>query len=498
MTETWSPTCRTSSGAQRAVTSPRDTEELEMNKSLHIGHASWIIALAVSLFAFWDMNNLGIWAMVSVSLPLAVTLAGSWRVPPILILNLCLFWAAIYCSIVSLYLAGENFEISDNQYYAIIYSLIALLCISMGFRIGFRSLTELSGVSDEPKVNLHKAFIAYLLTVAFNFVLSSVGAAYPALIQPITAFAAIKLVALYILVFQCLSQRSLYIYVLLAVVLELAVGATSFIATYESAFLVILSAALNWAGGRFSVSKLVVAGTFFGVFLWTSLTWTAVKPEFRAWMADTDPTWSESFTDRLGWMTDRLSQGIDYSAAAVKLASRIGYTSLYSLAIPRLNDGLQHSIYWLGAVENVVMPRVLFPGKGSLDDTKITMELAGVEFSKETSVSIGYVAQAHADFGVPGMFLEMLLIGWVMARVANYLGAADMSQSGQQAIVSAALAYKFYYQFNIDKAFSTFTLQAIALVLFLKFGYRVFERWLIVPFGREVGRPKVPKLNRGI
>jgi hypothetical protein len=470
-----------------------------MNKSLHIGHASWIIALAVSLFAFLiDMNNLGLWTMVSVSLPVAVTLAGSWRVPPTVILTLGLFWTAIYCSILSLYLVGERFEISDDQYYAIVYSLIALVCISMGFRIGFRSLTKSSRVSNEPKVNLHKAFVAYLLAVAFNFVLSSVGEASPALLQPIMAFAAMKLVALYILVYQCLFQRSSYIYVLLATVLELAVGATSFIASYEGAFIVILSAALNWAGGRFSVSKLIVAATFFGVFLWTSLAWTAVKSELRVWVAEVSSTSGDSLSDRIDWMSYRLSQGIDYSAAAVKLADRIGYTRLYSVAIPRLNEGLQHSIYWLAAIENVVMPRVLFPDKASLDDTKITMELTGVDFSRETSVSIGYVAEAHADFGVPGMFIEMLLIGWVMARLANYLGAADISQSAQQAIISAALAYKFYYQFNIDKALSTFTLQAIALVLFLKFGYPVVEKWLVVPFSRELGRPKIPKLNRGI
>jgi hypothetical protein len=474
---------------------PQDAEEPEMNKSLHIGHASWIIALAVSLMAFLDTNNLGLWAMVSVSLPLAVTVAGSWRAPPVVILNLGLFWAAIYCSILSIYLTGGGLELSDNEYYAIIYSLIALLCIAAGFRFGWRSLAKLPKVDDEPKVNLHKAFIAYVLALVFNSVLSIIGGASPALLQPITAFAAIKLVALYILVYQCLLQRSSYIYVLLAVVFELGVGGTSYIATYQSAFLVILSAALNWAGGRFSVSKVIVAGTFFGVFLWTSLTWTAVKPEFRAWMADAA---GQDLTERIDWMTTRLSQGIDYNAAAVKFADRIGYTKFYSLAMPRLHDGLQHSIYWLAAIENVVMPRVLFPDKVSLDDTKITMELTGVAFSKETSVSVGYVAEAHADFGVPGMFIEMLLIGWGMAWLAKYLGAADISQSGQQALVSAALAYKFYYQFNIDKAFSTFTLQAIALALFAKFGYRVFERWLIAPFSRVPGAQKIARLNRGI
>jgi hypothetical protein len=289
-------------------------------------------------------------------------------------------------------------------------------------------------------------------------------------------------------------QGRMHIYILIALVLELLIGMTNFIASYQPAFVTVLAAILNWAGGRFSLAKLFAAATVLFVFFWTSLIWTAIKPEFRRWLFEADPAVTASWTQRSNWILDRLGEELDLQKAGVKLADRIGYTQLYALAIPLLDvtEG-RRSNYLLGAVEEVLMPRVLFPDKPILNDTKITMELTGLQFNKSTSVSIGYVAEATADFGFYGMLLELFAIGWVLGFFAMRLTKADIRPLEQQAFITAALAYKFFYQLNIDKSIATFSLQAIALVLFLKYCYGGFERWLIVPSRRSTKSAKASK-----
>lgn len=463
-----------------------------MNKGLDLVSTSWIVAVALALAGTLDSKNLVLWTIISVSLPLAVIAIGGRRTPAIMLLNLGLFWASIYCSLLSISVSEISEELTSDQYRAIIYSLVAMLFLAIGFRAGFKpSDASIRRTVSTRTIDVHKAFAGYVFAIIFNIVLSAAGAVFPALVQPMLAFTALKWVALYILCFECLRQRRMHIYIFIALAFELATGASGYIATYQPAFLTVIAATLNWAGGRFSPTKLFAATSMLLLFFGVSVIWTAIKPEFRTWMAEASSAQSGSVFERLGWIGERVTREIDYEEAAIKLADRIGYTRLYAFAMPRLDaPEAQRSIYLLGAIEEVAMPRALFPNKPILDDTKITMELTGVQFSAVTSVSIGYVAQAHADFGVPGMFVEIFLIGWALALFSSRVAKAGVTLVGQQALITAALAYKFFYQSNIDKALSTFILQAIALSLFSKFGYRAYEKWLTQPLRYQADNRK--------
>jgi hypothetical protein len=460
-------------------------------KRLDLVFASWIVATTFALVGMLEAENIVLWALIALSLPGAVILIGGRRAPAVILLNLGLFWASIYCSLLSLYLAGRSQEITSDETRAIAYSLVALLALALGFRMGYREpvLWAVEG-GARSRLRIGKVFCAYLVAEALNTLLTGVAFQIPSLTQPILAVTVLKLLALYILCSECLVQRRARALIVAALAIELTTGATNFIASYQPSFVVVLAAILDSAGGRFSLSKLFAAGIVLTAFFGASVFWTAIKPEYRTWMATTDSALTEGIFNRLAWMSGRFEKEIDFNAATIKLAERIGYTQLYSLAMPRLDaNNFQHSPYWVDAVESVLMPRALFPGKPIEDDTRVTTEMTGVNFSSATSVSIGYVAEAQADFGIPGMFGEIIMIGYGLARFAGYLTKAKISLVGRQAFVAAALAYKFFYQANIDKAFATFVLQALALLLFLRFGYSLLESW----FAAEAGRPPIPR-----
>jgi hypothetical protein len=120
------------------------------------------------------------------------------------------------------------------------------------------------------------------------------------------------------------------------------------------------------------------------------------------------------------------------------------------------------------------MPRILFPSKATLNESERTNKytLARVAGEAEgTAVSLGYPAESYIDFGIPGMFVPIFLLGiffgwtyyWFSSRgpyflFGNALGTSLLLFSGHQlemsnikivggltvGIIAFAIIQKFY------------------------------------------------------
>ena len=69
------------------------------------------------------------------------------------------------------------------------------------------------------------------------------------------------------------------------------------------------------------------------------------------------------------------------------------------------------------AYDDVLTPRVLFPQKPRLNDSKLTSALLGIEIDQDTSIGIGYVAEAHLHFGFPALLLPLFLLGMLKRKL---------------------------------------------------------------------------------
>jgi hypothetical protein len=73
------------------------------------------------------------------------------------------------------------------------------------------------------------------------------------------------------------------------------------------------------------------------------------------------------------------------------------------------------------AILHALEPRILFPDKAALrSDSVMVQRYSGIPVAgpqENTSIAFGYAAEGYLDFGVPGMFLPVLLWG-------VFLGAA--------------------------------------------------------------------------
>ena len=116
-----------------------------------------------------------------------------------------------------------------------------------------------------------------------------------------------------------------------------------------------------------------------------------------------------------------------YVEALVERASYITFFSRVLEHVPRQEPHARGELLRM-AITNAVMPRFLFPDKAVLpSDSYYTRRFAGVKVAEgSTSVSIGYMAEFYADWGLGGMFVSIfafgawigLLFAWLRSRVS--------------------------------------------------------------------------------
>ena len=437
------------------------------------------LALASVLAASVSPANGLSWIMAS-----ATILACGWllrqeaAVVPPFFLFAALYWVSVVADILRADMAGVSLDTLAGGPYrleAIELSFVALVVIVAGIKAGFGKTGSLAARVSRNELNfrprVRRLILFYILAVLAALLLDKLGSLIPSLIQPLSALGAIHLLALFLLVVRIKDSPNGLILIAAIMIIEGLVGTASYIASFQPAFLTIVAATMTKTGESGGLRRakpteilaLLGAGA---ILLFFALAWTAVKPEFRALIASSDLSTSQ----RISWLSSQIiDDKIDYSHATTDLIGRLGYTQFYALAIAHQASGIVPDTHlWLDAIENVLMPRALFPGKAVLDDTAITTMLTGVQFARNTSVSIGYVAEAQIDFGVPMMFLVLWFFGALIGRVSRLFISSDTPFLISAAFVATLCSTIYKYEANSAKLLGGFALTLIALVVIYK------------------------------
>jgi hypothetical protein len=451
-----------------------------MRESRNLVNVCWLLTGGIAVWGLTFSRSPFLWMFCVVCLPLALELAGGRKIRPIAAAFLGLFWAAIFLSILTADLNSQSLDEMPWESTAIVNSLLALFAIALGYRFGARAFRLGSfGYSYDVPLNPRKVLISYWCAFFLAASLTGLAALVPSFAQAVLALKGIELLLLYMFAAQSFASGQNYAWLLTAVVAEIVLGSIGYIASYQLPLIVVLAAAINSSSSRWSPDKIVIGALFASALLYVSVVWTAIKPEYRFWLKYEDPRITEQTDERIQWIWNRINSGsINYNEAVIRLANRIGYTRFYAVALPRMEShSYEGTSYWRLAIENVLEPRFIFPDKPPLDDTKITAELTGFQFGPTVSVSTGFVAQAHSDFGFPLMYAPIALVGVLMGAIGGYFQSRKASQFARDGFMAAALVYKFTYESNIDKAIGGLLLSTLALVATFWFLYPRFEQW---------------------
>ena len=127
------------------------------------------------------------------------------------------------------------------------------------------------------------------------------------------------------------------------------------------------------------------------------------------------------FTD-LKWFDP--NDGAQQSA----LDQRLNQNFFVGLAAERLADKevdyLNGRSLWEGFLS--LVPRILWPDKPVYGGSpKIVSEMTGLELAEGTSFGVGQVMEFHVNFGVPGIVIGFLILGWVLGILDRMAAVAE-------------------------------------------------------------------------
>ncbi len=391
-----------------------------------VGLPFWVWAATIA-FAIW-----GAFSPNPLITPVAIILLTTcirllWRrgEPPILVFAVGMQWlqaagAIFYANSYGLSLTATWGGPQLEQ--ATWLSLAAIGVLSLAMRlalVGCKRSRHASLVRDGSRVNIVNAFIAYAISAVIAGIVGIVAWQYPNIAQEIYALATIKWVAVFILSYCVLEQRTGYIFLLLAILMELATGFIGYFANFKSVFFVLVVAAMTsllaLKGRRlFLISAMALLLFALGV------VWTAIKTDYREFLnqgsgeQEIVVSAEESFTglanlvSNLSW--DHVTNGLD------AMILRVSYVNYFALTIINVPDKMpyENGALWGGALKHIVTPRVFFPEKAAISDSDRSVLYTGAQVSGEaqgTSIGIGYVAESYVDFGPVGMFAPIFLLG---------------------------------------------------------------------------------------
>jgi putative effector of murein hydrolase LrgA (UPF0299 family) len=112
----------------------------------------------------------------------------------------------------------------------------------------------------------------------------------------------------------------------------------------------------------------------------------------------------------------------------ISLDARLNQNYFVGLAATRIRNGDVDSLYgrslWEGLLS--LVPRILWPDKPVFGGSPaIVAEMTGLILSETTSWGVGNVMEFYINFGIPGVVIGFLLLGWLIGMLDQTAAIAD-------------------------------------------------------------------------
>jgi hypothetical protein len=288
--------------------------------------------------------------------------------------------------------------------------------------------------------------VLYACVVAGQGFTQELAYQYPDLTQPILTLRFVHQAVLFVILQRLVRPVPRWLLLLPLLSFEVLLGITGFMAGFRDPLVLTVIALFQTFDVRrvqhwFAVGACAVAMLVISVF------WMGVRREYRAEFDN--EIFSQSRSARLESLSSRTAawfgQDTDQFADNVDgFIDRMWVVYYPALAVSRVPSVLPHTDGALmsAALQHVFSPRVFFPTKAQLqNDSEMVRKYSGVWVAGDdtgTSIAFGYAAESYIDFGVPWMFVPVLVFGFVMGLAYQTLSAKirhDDLRSGLLAVI---------------------------------------------------------------
>jgi hypothetical protein len=377
-----------------------------------------------------------------------------WRPgePPILLLIFGYQWLQTSIQLFHGNWVGRDFADFANydgaHDLAVLLLLIGVLALAVGLRLGAgRGIADLALRAGELVAGRPLSFWLrlYLLSWAASLALEVTAGFIPGLRQVILSLVGVKWAAfvLFTVATFAVPMRPRWPWWSIFSV-ELLLSIVDFFSSFRVVFIMGVLGLL-FSGVRFRFRQLAPLGALCLFLIASMLAWTAVKGDFRDHLnrgtgQQVILVGHGDALRELGRLVGDLEL-VDYREAAELLLRRISYFEFFGAVLYEVPSNLPHEsgALWGEAALRPFMPRLLFADKQPIEDSELTEHYTGLDVAgadEDTSISMGYMAEAYIDFGSIGMFIPILALGLVLGGLHRWL----IVRRGDGAVYGAAIS----------------------------------------------------------
>lgn len=410
--------------------------------------------------------------------------------PPVLALALTYQWMQVTIGIFYTALTGDELAaMVDSDWETMV--LIGLGCVTalaVSIAYGERWMRRAWGAVEphtEPAFSNRFLYSAYGVSIAVTGFVQELAWQYPAFTQAILAVNYAHLGLLFLVSRRLAAPVFQWQKVGALVLLEVGLGFTGYFAEFREP-LVMVGIAMFEVFDRRDVRHWALVGALAIVLSASSLVWIAVRGQLRQEMDQELVTASraERF-DRARVLTTGLVGGDTdrYHDSISTLIDRLWAIHYPALAVARVPTVLPHTDGQImtDALVHLVTPRFLYPEKPDLpSDSEMVRKYSGVWVAgarENTSIAFGYAAESYVDFGVPLMFLPILIFGAAMG--AAYQCWMRLIRDRELAItLSTVVFWLILYLF--ERSWVKTLGMGVTLMVYLGGLAWVVDQWLIM------------------
>jgi hypothetical protein len=323
-------------------------------------------------------------------------------------------------------------------------------------------------------LNLTRLLVIYSIVYVALFIVGSFVWYFPGLSQPLYILTQFRWSMFFLLFCAVFIQNRFKGVLFFMILFDFAISFVSFFSSFKE--VIYFSFLAYWffffrstGFAKLSTLVIVIVTIYFGAL------WTAVKKDYRDFLNQGSGV-QVILTSRSDAYSKLLQLAGNVNEKGIKrgfdeLIDRLSIVGVFDAVYQRVPTKIPHEEgkLWIEGVRRPFMPRLLFPEKEALGDSKELNYYSNLHIDEEnTSVSLSMMAGSYVDFGKWGMhvplFLFGLFCGWVHMKAIKW---------GGNPIVGYALTMPMIYLLHINEESINRILSAIVLYLlvlwFIKF-----------------------------
>lgn len=347
--------------------------------------------------------------------------------PPVLALALTYQWMQVTVGIFYTAVTGQELDamVETDWQTMVLIGLGCVTCLAVSSFYGI-TLTRrrISPPEEAPTLAFSGGllYVAYAASLLLTGIVQELAWSHPAFTQAILAVTFSHLALVFLLTRRFTRPEFQWHKMALLMAVEVAIGFTGYFAGFREP-LIMASIAMFEVFDRRDVRHWMFGGVLILVLGMTSLIWVSVRGQLRQEIDEEVVTASrlERFDRARTVSSGIVSQSpSDYGDAMAVLVDRLWVIHYPAMAVERVPLIVPHTGGQImrDALTHLITPRFLYPEKADLtSDSEMVRKYAGANVAgieSNTSIAFGYAAESYVDYGLPWMFIPVLIFGFLV------------------------------------------------------------------------------------